>query len=189
MIIDLNCLRISFGKLSRKNCAKAFFWKIYWNNFKIWYQVCSGKINGMYVSHSLFTLSEFTTALANQRFRLMFNSPVLNNCIFNFNDGKITFIYLSTPNVHYYTKKQKHSFHILKELFSSDTRQSKKCRIATFHTLMSVGWKKCFQYLKRMYPLFRVIVKFCSTNRLYTKCIVFDLWLVSLWIRYFFVGH
>ena len=41
--------------------------------------------------------------------------------------------------------------------FSSDTRQS-----------MNVGRKKCFQYAKRMFPLFRAIVKFCSTNRLFT---------------------
>ena len=41
-------------------------------------------------------------------------------------------------------------------------------RYPTFHTLKSVGRKKCFQYVKRMFPLFRAIVKFCSTNRLFT---------------------
>ena len=36
---------------------------------------------------------------------------------------------------------------------------------STFHTLKSVG-RKSFQYAKRMFPLFRAIVKFCSTNGL-----------------------
>ena len=39
----------------------------------------------------------------------------------------------------------------------------------TFHTLTSVGRKQYFQYVKRMFPLFRAIVKFCSTNRLFTE--------------------
>ena len=38
----------------------------------------------------------------------------------------------------------------------------------TFHTLTSVGRKQYFQYVKRIFPLFRAIVKFCSTNRLFT---------------------
>ena len=38
----------------------------------------------------------------------------------------------------------------------------------TFHTLTSVGRKHYFQYVKRMFPLFLAIVKFCSTNRLFT---------------------
>ena len=39
----------------------------------------------------------------------------------------------------------------------------------TFYTLMSVGRKKSFQYVKIMLPLFRAVVGFCSTNRLFTK--------------------
>ena len=35
-----------------------------------------------------------------------------------------------------------------------------------FYTLMSVGRKKLL-YVKRMLPLFRAVVKFCSTNRLF----------------------
>ena len=33
-------------------------------------------------------------------------------------------------------------------------------------TLMSVGREKLYKYVKRMLPLFRAVVKFCSTNRL-----------------------
>ena len=33
-------------------------------------------------------------------------------------------------------------------------------RYPTFHTLTSVGRKKCFQYVKRMFPLFRAILIF-----------------------------
>ena len=43
----------------------------------------------------------------------------------------------------------------------------------TFHTLTSVGRKQYFQYVKRMFPLFRAIVKFCSTNRLFTLELIF----------------
>ena len=57
-------------------------------------------------------------------------------------------------------EKRKHSFHILKVLFSFDTRQS-----MAYHTLTSVGREQYFQYVKRMFPLLRAIVKFCSTNR------------------------
>ena len=39
----------------------------------------------------------------------------------------------------------------------------------TFYTLMSVGRKKSFQYVKIMLPLFRAVVKFCSTNRLFKR--------------------
>ena len=93
---------------------------------------------------------------------------------------------------HYCTKKRKHSFHILKALFSSDTRQSMKRwitterwaeiytkpfgrfgRYPTFHTMTSVQRKRCFQYVKRMFPLFRAIVKLCSTNRLFTYLVSF----------------
>ena len=38
--------------------------------------------------------------------------------------------------------------------------------------LMTVGRKQYFQYVKRMFPLFRAIVKFCSTNRLFNFIIV-----------------
>ena len=37
----------------------------------------------------------------------------------------------------------------------------------TFHTLTCVGRKQYFQYVKRMFPLFRGKVKFCSVNRLF----------------------
>ena len=40
-------------------------------------------------------------------------------------------------------------------------------RYPTFHTLTSVGRKKCFQYVKRMFLLFLAMMKFCSTNRLF----------------------
>ena len=46
----------------------------------------------------------------------------------------------------------------------SDVSYSDECRT-----------KKSFQYAKAMFPLFRAIVKFCSTNRLFTK---------SEWKRY-----
>ena len=37
------------------------------------------------------------------------------------------------------------------------------------HTESTFFVRECFQYVKRMFPLFRAIVKFCSTNRLYTS--------------------
>ena len=36
-------------------------------------------------------------------------------------------------------------------------------------TLMSVARQKAFRYVKRMLPLFRAEVKFCSTNRLFVQ--------------------
>ena len=54
------------------------------------------------------------------------------------------------------------------KLFSSDTRRSMKRRIATFHThtLTSVG-RKQLSVCEEMLPLFRAVLKFCSTNRLF----------------------
>ena len=65
--------------------------------------------------------------------------------------------------------------------FSSDTRQSMKCRIVTYRLtelysdasrllsdssyLDEYRTKKACKYVKRMLPLFRAVVKFCSTNR------------------------
>ena len=37
----------------------------------------------------------------------------------------------------------------------------------TFRSLSDVGRKKCFQYAKECFPLFRAIVKFCSADRLF----------------------
>ena len=46
-----------------------------------------------------------------------------------------------------------------------DLTYSDEC--GRFHTLMSIGRKKSFQYVKRMSPLFRAVVKFCSTNSVF----------------------
>ena len=45
-------------------------------------------------------------------------------------------------------------------------------RYPTFHTLTNFGRKKTFQYVLNMAPLFSAIVKFCSTNRLFTGHII-----------------
>ena len=41
--------------------------------------------------------------------------------------------------------------------------------LSDVHTLMSVGRKKCFQYVHIMLPLLRAVVKFCTANRLFKK--------------------
>ena len=46
--------------------------------------------------------------------------------------------------------------------------------------------KKAFKYVKRMLPLFRAVVKFCSTNRLFKSSLIST---ISLAIKYIQIGH
>ena len=46
--------------------------------------------------------------------------------------------------------------------------------------------EKSFKYIKRVLPLFRVVVKFCSTNRLFTK---FFVWLICLLSFFLHLSH
>ena len=68
---------------------------------------------------------------------------------------------------HYSTKKREYSCSILVAFFLAIYFGSPFGRYPTFYTPISVG-RKTFQYAKRMFPLFCAIVKFCSTNRLFT---------------------
>ena len=56
--------------------------------------------------------------------------------------------------LHNSTKKRKHYFDILKAFFVQHSSEYK------------MSDEKSFQYVKIMLPLFRAVVKFCSTYRL-----------------------
>ena len=89
------------------------------------------------------------------KYRLIVSSIV------EFQSFNVQIIYLipfGTAELHYFTKKRKHSFHILK-------------------TALKTGRKQYFEHVKRMFPLFRAIVKYIEiSNYMIFHCIMLN-WL------------